>query len=159
MRIGVFSDSHGDHASLARLLENMGVIDAACFLGDVARDAAFLKDALAALPNRPPLYAVRGNNDFACDLPDNLLIELGGKRIWMEHGHRSAGAMGLVYRAAEHQAEAALFGHTHEAFCRVVGGVLLLNPGSAGNYCRGGSARASVLTIDRGLFSVENVTL
>ena len=31
-RIGVFSDSHGDRDALERLLEEMGHVDAACFL-------------------------------------------------------------------------------------------------------------------------------
>ena len=42
-RIGVFSDSHGDERSLERLLEQMGRLDAACFLGDIASDAAYLE--------------------------------------------------------------------------------------------------------------------
>ncbi len=37
--------------------------------------------------------------------------------------------------------------------------VLLLNPGSAGNFCRGGRARASVLEINRGRCSVTNFLL
>lgn len=158
-RVGVFSDSHGDQKALFQLLENMGMIDAACFLGDIARDADFLRDAMRVMPHQPPLYAVRGNNDFVTSLPENLLIELGGTRIWMEHGHRCAGGLALAYRAMENHAEIALFGHTHEPFCQYVNGILLLNPGSAGNYCRGGAARASLLTIDRGLFHVDDVTL
>ena len=43
IRIGVFSDSHGDKQALDALLEKMGPIDAACFLGDIASDAAYLQ--------------------------------------------------------------------------------------------------------------------
>ena len=64
MRVGVFSDSHGDSQALDELLEKMGHLDAVCFLGDVARDAEHLQDRLAAMPNKPTLYAVRGNNDY-----------------------------------------------------------------------------------------------
>ena len=42
-RIGVFSDSHGDRDALERLLEEMGYVDAACFLGDISSDAMFLR--------------------------------------------------------------------------------------------------------------------
>ena len=150
MRVGVFSDSHGDHDALRRLLDRMGHIDAACFLGDVARDAAFLREALAAMPHEPVLYAVRGNNDFASMLPDDLFIELGGHRIHMEHGHRCPNLMTLAYRAKDRGADIALFGHTHEAHCEFAYGVLLLNPGSAGNHCRGGRARASLLLLAEG---------
>ncbi|MCI7702918.1 MAG: metallophosphoesterase [Clostridiales bacterium] len=161
MRVGVFSDSHGDHEALDELLERMGALDAVCFLGDVARDAEHLRERLAAMPNQPVLYAVRGNNDYysTCTLPWDLLIELGGVRIYMTHGHRLVSLMNLAYKAQECGAQVALFGHTHQALCETVQGVLLLNPGSAGNFCRGGRARASVLEINRGCCSVTNYLL
>ena len=161
MRVGVFSDSHGDHEALDELLERMGPLDAVCFLGDVARDAEHLRERLAAMPNQPVLYAVRGNNDYysTCTLPWDLLIELGGVRIYMTHGHRLVSLMNLAYKAQECGAQVALFGHTHQALCETVQGVLLLNPGSAGNFCRGGGARASVLEINRGCCSVTNYLL
>ena len=161
MRVGVFSDSHGDHEALDELLERMGVLDAACFLGDVARDAEHLRERLEAMPNQPPLYAVRGNNDYysTCTLPWELLIELGGVRIYMTHGHQLVSLMNLAYKAQECGAQVALFGHTHQALCETVQGVLLLNPGSAGNFCRGGRARASVLEINKGRCSVTNILL
>ena len=161
MRVGVFSDSHGDHEALDELLERMGALDAVCFLGDVARDAEHLRERLAAMPNQPVLYAVRGNNDYysTCTLPWDLLIELGGVRISMTHGHRLVSLMNLAYKAQECGAQVALFGHTHQALCETVQGVLLLNPGSAGNFCRGGRARASVLEINRGCCSVTNYLL
>lgn len=149
-RVGVFSDSHGDREALARLLEKMGHIDAACFLGDVASDANFLREKLAEMPHGPVLYAVRGNNDLASMLPDDMLIELGGKRIYMTHGHLVSSPLSLAYRAKENGADIALFGHTHEPLCEFEYGVLLLNPGSAGNYCRGGSARANVMELGKG---------
>lgn len=161
MRVGVFSDSHGDHEALDELLERMGPLDAVCFLGDVARDAEHLQGRLAAMPNQSVLYAVRGNNDYysTCTLPWDLLIELGGVRIYMTHGHRLVSLMNLAYKAQECGAQVALFGHTHQALCETVQGVLLLNPGSAGNFCRGGRARASVLEINRGCCSVTNYLL
>ena len=161
MRVGVFSDSHGDHEALDELLDRMGALDAVCFLGDVARDAEHLQERLAAMPNQPVLYAVRGNNDYysTCTLPWDLLIELGGVRIYMTHGHRLVSLMNLAYKAQECGAQVALFGHTHQALCETVQGVLLLNPGSAGNFCRGGRARASVLEINRGCCSVTNYLL
>ena len=69
MRVGIFSDSHGDRNALDALLEKMGHIDAACFLGDIASDAAYLREKLAEMPHQPILYAVRGNNDLASMLP------------------------------------------------------------------------------------------
>ena len=161
IRVGVFSDSHGDYNALDELLEQMGYVDAVCFLGDVEGDAEHLRGRLGAMPNRPMLYAVRGNNDYynTCFLPWELLIELGGKRIYMTHGHKLVSAMSLVYKAQEAQADIALFGHTHQYYCEEEQGVLILNPGSAGNYCRGGRARACVLEIRNGACKVSQVAL
>lgn len=160
MRVGVFSDSHGDTQALDDLLEKMGYVDAVCFLGDVARDADHLAQRLAAMPNHPPLYAVRGNNDYyACQLPWDVLIDLDGMTAYLTHGHRAAGELGLVYRAMECGAQIVLFGHTHVPYCEWQQGVLMLNPGSAGNYCRGGRARASLLEIKRGRCRVTDILL
>ena len=161
MRVGVFSDSHGDHEALDALLEKMGYLDAVCFLGDVARDAEHLGDRLLEMPHHPTLYAVRGNNDYysCCTLPWERLIELGGIKIYMAHGHRFASLSALMYKAQECGAKIAMFGHTHQALCEYADGVMLLNPGSAGNYCRGGRARASVLEIAEGKCRVLHYTL
>ena len=43
IRVGVFSDSHGDRDALEKLLDKMGHIDAACFLGDISSDADVYK--------------------------------------------------------------------------------------------------------------------
>jgi len=158
-RVGVFSDSHGDERALTELLEKMGYLDAACFLGDMDADAEHLRLLLAMRPNKPPLYAVRGNNDFYSERPYDMLIELGGKRLFLTHGHRYGGPLSLALLGAQQGAAAVLFGHTHAAMCETVSGVLLLNPGSAGNYCRGGRARASLLVIDKDEMRVQDVKL
>lgn len=160
-RVAVFSDSHRDRFSLGRLLDAMGEIDAACFLGDVASDAAYLRLRLAAMAGKPPLYAVRGNNDYASALPDELVCEVGGKRLYLTHGHLCASLLSLSLRAKERGADAALFGHTHEAMNEYADGVLLLNPGAAGDrmHGRGGAARASLLLIDGDNLIVRNFVL
>ena len=94
---------------------------------------------------------------LASMLPDQLLIELGGHKIWMEHGHLVPNLMTLAFRAKDHGADIALFGHTHEPLCEYAYGVMLLNPGSAGNRCRGGAARASLLLLDKDKIRVEDI--
>ena len=158
-RVGVFSDSHGDQKALYDLMEKMGYVDAVCFLGDVSRDAMFLCDLCGAMPHQPPFYGVKGNNDLASRLPDSLIADLGGRRAYLTHGHMNAGPLSLAYRALENECEIALFGHTHIPFYSYEQGVLLVNPGSAGNYCRGGSARASVLEITKEKIRVIDVKL
>ena len=116
-----------------------------------------MRKKLEEMPHQPVLYAVRGNNDLASMLPDQLLIELGGHKIWMEHGHLVPNLMTLAFRAKDHGADIALFGHTHEPLCEYAYGVMLLNPGSAGNRCRGGAARASLLLLDKDKIRVEDI--
>ena len=158
-RVGVFSDSHGDQKALYDLMEKMGYLDAVCFLGDVSRDAMFLSDLCSGLPQKLAFYGVRGNNDLASMLPDSLIADLGGVRAYLTHGHLCAGPLSLAYRALENECSVALFGHTHIPFYSYEQGVLLVNPGSAGNYCRGGAARASVLEITGEKIRVIDVVL
>ncbi|MBP3656256.1 MAG: metallophosphoesterase [Clostridia bacterium] len=158
-RVALLSDSHGDWQAIDALLEKMGHIDAACFMGDVTRDAMHLGDRLSQMPHRPPLYAVRGNNDYSSLYPDDRIAEIGGRKLYMTHGHLCVSVLSLAYRALERGADVALYGHTHAPFCEMVQGVLVINPGSAGNHCRGGTARASVLMIDGGRMHVADVEL
>ena len=158
-RVGVFSDSHGDQKAQYDLMEKMGYLDAVCVLGDVFRDAMFLSDLCSGLPQKPAFYGVRGNNDLASMLPDSLIADLGGVRAYLTHGHLCAGPLSLAYRALENECSVALFGHTHIPFYSYEQGVLLVNPGSAGNYCRGGAARASVLEITGEKIRVIDVVL
>ena len=59
----------------------------------------------------------------------------------------------LVYAAEEQGASLALFGHTHRAFYEQVGGVTLLNPGTAG---KGSDLTWAMVTIfDNGAISCE----
>ena len=121
MRIGVMSDSHGDRASLDRLLDAMGKMDALCFLGDIASDGAYLQERLCARGADTAFYAVRGNNDLASPLPDELTLTIAGKRIFLTHGHMQrvkSGLLNLTYAARERSADVALFGHTHMRCCQ-----------------------------------------
>lgn len=159
VRVGLLSDSHGDEFALDQLLERMGYLDAICFMGDIARDAMHLQMRADAMPNRPPLYAVRGNNDLSSILPDSRIAEFGGKRAYITHGHMCVSPLSLAYRALQNECDIALFGHTHQVFYENVQGVLLINPGSAGNYVRGGRARGCVLEITGERMRVLDVSL
>jgi len=88
-----------------------------------------------------------------------MLIDLDGVPVYMTHGHTVVSVLSLAYRAQEKGARIALFGHTHQHLYDYVGDVMVLNPGSAGNYCRGGAARASVLEIDGDTMRVIDIKL
>ncbi|MGI5877462.1 MAG: metallophosphoesterase family protein [Christensenellales bacterium] len=128
MRIGIVSDSHGSRERVLQAIGEMGKIDWLFHLGDGARDLA----AVAAAYDRP-VTAVRGNQDFAVDLPLSAELTLEGQRILLTHGHIQhvkSGLAPLIGYAREHGARIVCYGHTHCADCSVRGGILLINPGS-----------------------------
>ena len=131
MKIAVFSDTHG---STARMLRAAGELraDALVHLGDCERDADCLERAFPELP----LYRVRGNCDVSPRAPEELVVSFGGVRALLCHGHRYAVDWGrldsLVYAAQEKGCSLVLYGHTHRAENAEIGGVRLVNPGTAG---------------------------
>ncbi|NLG37716.1 MAG: metallophosphoesterase [Clostridiales bacterium] len=128
MRIGVVSDSHGSRERLLRAIQEMGKIDWLFHLGDGARDLT----AVAAAYDGP-ITAVRGNQDFAHDLPPLAELTLEGQRILLTHGHThhvKGGLAPLIGYARERGARIVCYGHTHRADCSVLSGILLVNPGS-----------------------------
>ena len=143
MRFLIFSDSHGRPDRINEAILRAGAYDGVIFLGDGLRDLPYC-DVPASL-----LYAVRGNCDMFYfgedDTPETLCINLGGKRIFMTHGHRygaKSSLDSLIYAAAERDADILLFGHTHEPLerrlrpedCSCLSKPLyVFNPGSIGD--------------------------
>ena len=130
MKLLVLSDSHGNVDNMVRAVERTAP-DRIVHLGDGWRDAEELHERFPSLP----LDQVPGNCDYGCfDAPERLLL-LGGKRILLCHGHTlrvKSGMLTAFYTAQERQADALLFGHTHEAYVGERGGTIFLNPGSIG---------------------------
>lgn len=130
----VLSDSHGCLPALkAALFWAAGKnFSAAVFLGDGAADT----DAASAETGFClPWYKVAGNGDFGFSLPESMILETGGGKIFLSHGsryHVESGFQGIAAAARAAGAAAALFGHTHVPFLGERNGVFLLNPGSIG---------------------------
>lgn len=123
MRIGVISDTHGllRPEALAALSGAEMILHA----GDVGDEAV-----LRGLERLGPVTAVRGNTDrgaWAEKLPKRAALELASVAIYLHHGHEpldldpAAGGFGVVIQ-----------GHSHQPRLERLGGVLYLNPGSAG---------------------------
>ena len=152
IRAAVFSDTHGNSFPMQEAARQAKA-DVVIHLGDHDRDAQLLRQAF---PDRP-LYSVCGNCDPAPLAPERLTVELGPVRAFLTHGHlysvSAYQADRLVYAAEEQGARLALFGHTHRAFHEQVGGVTLLNPGTAG---KGSDLTWAMVTIfDNGAISCE----
>ena len=129
MKILVFSDSHGRLGLMADAIEKERP-QRVFFLGDNYRDGQALAEAYPDIP----MELVRGNCDWD-KAPDELVVEAGGVRFLLTHGHRygvKSGTAQLARSAKEKGVAVACFGHTHDAMNMPDRGVLLFNPGTAG---------------------------
>ncbi len=132
LKAAVFSDTHGNTAPMLEAARGAEA-DVLIHLGDYDRDAQALREAF---PDTQ-VHSVCGNCDIMPLAPEKLVIELGPVRALLVHGHRygvsAAQADWLVFAAREEGAQLAMFGHTHSPFYEQLGGVTLLNPGTAGS--------------------------
>ena len=132
MKIAVFSDTHG----FSRGMENAVAEykpDQIIHLGDGMRDAEALREKFPLLP----VCCVPGNCDGYYDGEEAYkLIALGPYKAFLTHGHRYAVRGGrldvLLYAAECCGAQIAMFGHTHRALFEQLGGIFVINPGTAG---------------------------
>lgn len=135
IRAAVFSDSHGSVSKMTEAVRRVRP-DVIIHLGDYERDGQTLR---AEFPGTP-FYAVRGNCDIGGRAPDRDIVPLGPVKAFITHGHLYNVKWGrfdsLVYAAQEQGAKIAMFGHTHEADYEELGGVKLINPGTAGSGTR-----------------------
>lgn len=83
MKALIFSDSHGRTENLVKAMDRHPDFQAIFHLGDVGNDEAYIRSLTPY-----PVYMVRGNCDFSSSLKESMVIEFGGKRIAMCHGHR-----------------------------------------------------------------------
>lgn len=123
----VLSDTHGQKKYLSAIRPLLLEADAVIFLGDQIADIADISR------KHGNLIMIPGNCDIFSSLPRTVVYEAEGKRILLTHGHDynvKSGLDKLAYAAQERNCECALYGHTHIADCRTVGGIMLLNPGS-----------------------------
>lgn len=154
MKVLVVSDSHGKVDNLIRAVE-LTHPDYVLHLGDCQRDLEKLRQAFPVLP----MEGVPGNCDYgSCDQPERL-IELGGVRILMLHGHTrgvKSDMMRAVWAARECGAQVLLFGHTHRPMVDNDGALLVLNPGAAGDPLR---PTCGLLTIENGKADVGTLAI
>ncbi len=123
MEVGVLSDTHG--VLRPETLEALAGCDVILHAGDIG-DPKILQDLVTIAP----VFAVRGNVDagpWADALPDTEVIEVAGVRFYMLHILEE-----LDVDPAAAGVDVVVFGHSHRPLAEDRGGVLFLNPGSAG---------------------------
>jgi uncharacterized protein len=121
--VGLISDTHGlmRPEALAALAGSAHVVHA----GDIGDPAV-----LEALARIAPVTAVRGNNDlgpWAKKLRERETLEIAGTRIYVIH---DLAELNLDPAAAG--IDVVVSGHSHRPAEALRGGVLYVNPGSAG---------------------------
>lgn len=131
-RLLILSDSHGDTDRCINIINKFeGKIDAVIHAGDCVRDAEDLSFIYPELP----VYYVRGNNDIFTTAQGDLIIDIGGVRIFVTHGHDYRVKYELRYTTLAQKAQSVgsklcVFGHTHMPYTDFVGEMTVLNPGS-----------------------------
>jgi putative phosphoesterase len=123
MRIGIISDTHGllRREATERLTGVHHIIHA----GDIGRP-----EVISELRKIAPITAIRGNIDrgeWAAGYRDTAHVKLGGRSIYVLHNLHE-----LDLDPAAAGIDVVVSGHSHRPKVETVGGVLYLNPGSAG---------------------------
>lgn len=128
MRVLIVSDTHGRKWGLDSALEEAGDIDMLIHLGDVEGDEAYI-DAVVDCEK----HVIRGNNDFFSDLPKEEEFYIGGRKVFITHGHAYYVSLDPEYIREEGKArgvDIVMFGHTHRPYYEDDNGIIILNPGS-----------------------------
>lgn len=123
MRIGLISDTHG--LLRPQALQALAGVEEIIHAGDIGTP-----EILESLRASAPVHAVRGNNDrgrWADELPLRLFLTRMGVRIHVLHDVKE-----LAVDRQEDRPEVVVAGHSHKPGVVERGGILLVNPGSAG---------------------------
>lgn len=146
MRILVLSDIHGDMHSALKAVRMQKDAEVIVFCGDGADQFIALRDNM---PDKT-FIGVRGNCDWSSDLPDTEIVEVGGKKLFITHGHKYQAKFSIynmVCAAQEAEADILLFGHTHTPMCDYSEELTIMNPGHCGGY---GATYGYIDITDRG---------
>jgi len=123
MLLGIISDTHG--LLRPEAMDALRPVKLIIHAGDVGAP-----EILSQLKSIAPVFAVRGNVDtqaWARELPPTAIVEAGGSSLYVLHNLQE-----LDLKPEASGFRAVISGHTHRPKQHDSGGVLYLNPGSAG---------------------------
>ena len=134
------SDNHGNRDCLAFLKQTYPDADLFVHCGDTELSEKEMDGFLF----------VRGNHDFyyGRNVPDHRILEAGGHRIYICHGHLDI----LIYfhydqmakHAKQNGCDTVFFGHMHVCQDFTENGIRMINPGSI-SYSRDGSGKSYMI--------------
>ena len=148
--VGVISDTHG--LLRPEAVAALAGCDLIVHAGDVGSPAV-----LAGLRRVAPVVAVRGNVDiesWARDLPESEVARVGDASVYVLH---DLARLDLDPAAAGFAA--VVSGHSHVPAIEEQGGVLYLNPGSAGPRRLSLPVSLARIRVEGGTVTAELVTL
>lgn len=154
MKVLICSDTHKKHDNYLKVLEEEGPFEFLIHCGDTDGGEYLISEAAGC-----PCEIIMGNNDFFSDLPRERIFDMGGKKVWVTHGHNyyvSLDTAIIKEEAAAKGAQVVMFGHTHRPIIED-GSVLCVNPGSL-SYPRQANRKPSYIVLDiddMGLWNLE----
>lgn len=148
MKIAVISDTHGEQWTIDKAVFKTKdlEIDAWIHLGDGYNEVQLIREKTGK-----EVFAVRGNCDFAPNLPSELVLEFEGIKLLALHGHTCGvkyDRTKLFYKMEELGCDIALYGHSHVSLVEASGRLLCINPGSAAYPKMGREASIAILEIN-----------
>ena len=162
VRLAIISDTHG--VLDERIAAEVAQCDVVLHAGDIC--GRHILDELASLCDQ--VIAVTGNNDIASKLrplrssvtlepiSENVLIELPGGNIAMEHGHLHGNSPSHdVLRGRWPSAKIIVYGHTHKQLWDKEAMSWVINPGAAGETRTCGGASCVILGASEENWTVE----
>ncbi len=162
MKLGIISDLHCNIDGLKQALDIMGSVDELLCLGDSIYEYRFSNEVVALLREREA-HVIQGNHEevfmgpqgvrarsrdtidqdllqWLAVQPSRIELDFGGKKVLMVHSTPWEPRGTYVYphspqieQFGEADADFVLYGHTHQQVVRRISGVLVINPGSAGD--------------------------
>lgn len=155
MRIGIVSDTHG--LLRPELFTAFAGVEHILHAGDVGP-----ADLLVELEALAPVTAVWGNTDgweVRHRVPEVARVELEGVRVVVVHGMQVGSPTPRKVVEAYPDADLVVFGHSHRPVVERVGGVLAVNPGSAGPRRFRDPVTAALAEVAPGALSARLLTL
>lgn len=140
IKIVLCSDNHSHLSVLQDIVSKNSNADYYWHLGD---------SECYKIDDIKPFISVMGNIDFNTELPQYRILEVGGHRFMLTHGHKQSGGLEILSKyGKDNDCDVVLYGHTHRPNDCVIDGIRLINPGSCFNNRNGLGPTYCILKID-----------
>jgi len=152
MQLVVCSDAHGRDEVFPKLRFLHPHAQAYLHCGDAETD----EERLDGFVN------VQGNNDPYGQYPNHVLLDLGGLRVYMQHGDRipyMSMTDFFLQKAKDENCQLFIYGHTHIFNVVRKDGIVLVNPGSIYHNRDGSAPSYALITIENGDIDVKRMEL